>query len=68
MDPLTGFPNRRDFVPRCEAQLLRSSFEQRPSVLLLLDVYPLKRLRGNWRNWFAPETRRIDRYLLQKLA
>src|SRR5262249_26441241 len=37
-DPLTGVPNRRDFVPRCEAQLLRSSFEQRPSVLLLLDL------------------------------
>jgi diguanylate cyclase (GGDEF)-like protein len=37
-DPLTGIPNRRAFLESYEALLGRSNFEQRPSMLLLLDV------------------------------
>ena len=37
-DPLTGIANRRDFLERCESLLGRSNFEQRSSVLLLIDI------------------------------
>lgn len=30
-----------------------------PLVLFLLDIYPLRRLEGRWRQWTARETRRI---------
>ena len=35
-----------------------------PAVLLLLDLYPLKRLRGNPREWLQPEFRSV---LLEKI-
>lgn len=30
-----------------------------PAILLLLDVYPLRRLSGHWRSWFAADARKI---------
>jgi tetratricopeptide (TPR) repeat protein len=30
-----------------------------PAVFLLLDVYPLRRLRGTWRSWLQPGARKI---------
>ena len=30
-----------------------------PLVLLLLDVYPLRRVAGTWRSWFTPEAKKI---------
>jgi tetratricopeptide (TPR) repeat protein len=30
-----------------------------PAVLLLLDVYPLRRLQGGWRSWLEPNGKRI---------
>jgi protein O-mannosyl-transferase len=43
-----------------------------PVVLVLLDVYPLRRLSGGWRQWIAPEARRVWAkkipYLLLALA
>jgi tetratricopeptide (TPR) repeat protein len=30
-----------------------------PAVLLLLDLYPLRRLRGNWRSWLQPDGRKL---------
>ena len=43
-----------------------------PVILLILDVYPLRRLRGGLRNWFASESRQVWRekapFLLLALA
>jgi diguanylate cyclase (GGDEF)-like protein len=47
-DPLTGIPNRRAFLERCEALLGRSNFEQRPSMLLLLDVDNFKSVNDTY--------------------
>ena len=30
-----------------------------PLVMILLDVYPLRRMAGTWRSWFTPEARKI---------
>ena len=30
-----------------------------PLVLVLIDIYPLRRLRGSWRSWPKPETTKI---------
>jgi len=30
-----------------------------PAILLLLDVYPLRRLSGHWRSWLAADARKI---------
>jgi diguanylate cyclase (GGDEF)-like protein len=41
-DPLTGVPNRRDFLERCEALLRRTAFEHHSSALLLFDLDDFK--------------------------
>jgi len=41
-DPLTGIPNRRDFLERAEALLRRTTFDQHPSALLLFDLDEFK--------------------------
>ena len=41
-DPLTGSPNRRDFLERGEALLRRTTFEHQPSALLLFDLDEFK--------------------------
>ena len=41
-DPLTGIANRRDFLERCDALLRRTTFEQRSSALLLIDIDEFK--------------------------
>src|SRR5262245_12782951 len=41
-DPLTGIPNRRDFLERCEALFSRTSFAHHPSALLLFDLDKFK--------------------------
>ncbi len=30
-----------------------------PIVLILLDIYPLRRLGGRWQDWIAPQARRV---------
>ncbi len=43
-----------------------------PFILILLDIYPLRRLGGRWREWIAPSVRRVWAekipYLLLALA
>lgn len=32
-----------------------------PLILILLDLYPLRRITGRWRDWLAPDARRLWR-------
>jgi len=41
-DPLTGIPNRRDFLERCEALFSRPAFAHHPLALLLFDLDKFK--------------------------
>jgi protein O-mannosyl-transferase len=47
------------FIVFCFSLLSKASGTTLPLVLLLLDIYPLGRLTGGPRRWFAPEHRRV---------
>jgi len=47
-DPLTGIPNRRGFLQRCEAMLRRTAFEHHSSALLLFDLDNFKSINDTY--------------------
>src|SRR5262245_6577991 len=47
------------FVSFILSLLAKASAITLPVVLLLIDVYPLRRLEGNWRSWTTPEAKKI---------